>query len=154
MIEAVAADERDYQVIVFGVGTEVYGVEIGLIHEIIRHQPITALPGTSAEVLGLLSLRGRILPVVSMRVVLGMDDVAPTAASRIVVVELDRGRVGLAVDAVSAVRRLPQGSIQPPPALGGAAPHLAGVTRVDDDLVVLLDLEAALARVDTDRPLA
>jgi purine-binding chemotaxis protein CheW len=145
------ATEPDYRAVVFDLGSEVYGIEIGFIREIIRQVPITALPGADQSVLGLISLRGQILPVVSLRALFGMPIANPSPSARIVVAELDRGRVGLAVDAVRAVRLLPSDALEPPPALGAGPAHVAGIARVDDGLVILLDLEAALARVDVDR---
>ena len=145
-----AAIEQDYRAVVFDLGDEVYGVEIGFIREIIRHVPITALPGADESILGLISLRGQILPVVSLRSLFGLAPAEPSPAARIIVAELDRGRVGLAVDSVRAVRLLPSDSLEPPPALGAGPAHVAGIARVDDGLVILLDIEAALARVEVE----
>ena len=142
--------QADVQAIVFGLGAETYGIEIGLVHEIIRHQVPTAVPSAPAAVLGLINLRSQILPVLSLRAIFGLPAVAVDASARIVLVGLDGSRVGLLVDEVFEVRTLAADTIQAPPAFasGEAGFHAVGIAQTARGIVVLLDIEDAVASVD------
>jgi chemotaxis signal transduction protein len=108
-----AADET--QIVVFELVDERYGLDIATVFEIIRHQPITAVPQAPAFVRGVFNLRGRIIPVVDLRDRFGMAEGAMTKASRIVVCEAAGTRIGLIVDGVSEVLMIAAASIEPTP---------------------------------------
>ncbi len=133
----------EIQIVVFDLGDERYGLDIATVYEIIRHQPITAVPRSPAFVEGVINLRGRIIPVVDLRDRFGMADAPITKASRIVVCEAAGTRVGLTVDAVSEVLMVPGDAIEPTPevAAGSDARALRGIARLGDRLVILLDLD-------------
>ena len=134
---------RETQIVVFDLGDERYGLDIAAVYEIIRHQPITAVPRSPAFVEGIINLRGRIIPVVDLRDRFGMADADITKASRIVVCEAAGTRVGLTVDAVSEVLMVPADAVEPTPevAVGTDARALRGIARLGDRLVILLDLD-------------
>src|SRR5215218_9963985 len=71
----------DLQAIVFGLGDERYGIEIGFVHEIIRNQELTVVPGASPAVLGLINLRSQVLPVLSLRTIFGRPSIEPGPAA-------------------------------------------------------------------------
>jgi hypothetical protein len=104
------------------------------------------LPQAPEHVRGVTNLRGRILPVVELRSRLGLATAAVTPKSRIVVTEAHGRILGLLVDAVLQVTRIPADSVQPPPEdiLTPQADWLAGVARRSDRLLILLDLDAVL----------
>jgi purine-binding chemotaxis protein CheW len=120
---------------------ELYGVEIGRVQEIIRMQPITAVPNGPAFIEGLTNLRGRVIPVMDLRKRFGVDAGAPTRRSRIVVAELGGQTVGLIVDAVSEVLRVAAEQIEPPSTLitTSESAYLRGVAKLEERLVLLLD---------------
>ena len=108
-----ATDE--FQLVVFELGDERYGLDIATVYEIIRHQPVTAVPQAPAFVEGVINLRGRIIPVVDLRRRFGMMAGSLTKASRIVVCEAAGTRVGLVVDGVSEVLMVPNDAVEQTP---------------------------------------
>jgi purine-binding chemotaxis protein CheW len=149
----VAPVAADHQAIVFRVADETYGIEIGFVHEIIRHQPTTGVPGTSTAILGLINLRSRIFPVLSVRTIFGLPEPVPGPRSRIVVVGIDGSRIGLLVDEVSEVRTFSADTIQPPPSFvaGDSQDQIVGIAQTEGGLVILLDVEAVVGSVDLGR---
>ncbi len=131
------------QIVVFALGEERYGLEIAAVYEIIRHQPITAVPQAPAFVEGVINLRGRIIPVVDLRERFGLQPQATSAASRIVVCDAAGTRVGLMVDGVSEVLMVPMDAIEATPAVavGRNSEYVRGIARLDQVLVILLDLD-------------
>jgi len=134
--------------VVFELAGETYGVDINWVHEIIRMQPITKLPRTPHFIEGVINLRGRIIPVIDLRKRFGLPAAAETQNSRIMVVEMAGVTVGMIVDSVSEVLRLPATSIEPPPPMmhGIDTAYLQGVGKWEERLVILLDLEKVLHR--------
>ena len=143
---AVTGDER--QLVVFQLGPELYGVEIGRVHEIIRLQSVTRVPRAPAFVEGVINLRGRVIPVVDLRRRFGLPLAEHTRASRIVVVELGEHVIGMVVDGVSEVLRVNTATIEPPsPVVAGIdSEYLSGIAKLDEQLIILLDLDRVLAR--------
>ena len=143
-IHAAGARSTDeIQLVVFELGDERYGLDIATVYEIIRHQPITAVPQAPAFVEGVINLRGRIIPVVDLRDRFGMTAGDLTKASRIVVCEAAGTRVGLVVDGVSEVLMVPADAIEPTPdvAAGHEAGYLRGIAKLGERLIILLDLD-------------
>lgn len=134
------------QLVVFQLAGETYGVDIGCVQEIIRMQPVTTVPRTPSFVEGVINLRGRIIPVIDLRKRFGLPLAEATASSRIIVVEVSGLVVGLIVDSVSEVLRLPQEDIEPtPPIVAGVdTAYLKGVGKWNDRLVILLDVAKVL----------
>ena len=134
------------QLVVFTLANETYGIAISTVNEIIRMQDITEVPRTPDFVEGVINLRGRIVPVIDLRKRFGLEAAEATQASRIMVVELQGLTVGMIVDSVSEVLRLPTDSIEPTPAIasGVDSAYLKGVGKWDDRLIILLDIEKVL----------
>lgn len=135
------------QLVIFKLGGECYGLDIATVESIIKLQPVTAVPFTPACVEGVINLRGVVLPVVDLRRRLGLPTVEPGKETRIVIVELEPLTVGLVVDAVSEVLRIPDTAIEPPPPLAVTvdASFITGIARVGEQLIILLDLDQVLA---------
>ncbi|NLL18587.1 MAG: chemotaxis protein CheW [Clostridia bacterium] len=135
------------QLVVFQLGDETYGIEISAVHEIIRMQSITKVPRTPEFVEGVINLRGRIVPVIDLHKRFNLPLEEETAHSRIIVVEVKGVTVGMIVDSVSEVLRLPQANIDPPPpAITGGieTEYLRGVGKWEERLIILLDLDKVL----------
>jgi purine-binding chemotaxis protein CheW len=143
-----ATDE--FQLVVFELGEERYGLDIATVYEIIRHQPVTAVPQAPAFVEGVINLRGRIIPVVDLRRRFGMMTGVLTKASRIVVCEAAGTRVGLVVDGVSEVLMVPNDAVEQTPevASGYDTSYLRGIAKLGERLVILLDLGGLFGEVD------
>jgi purine-binding chemotaxis protein CheW len=141
-------DEPTRDFLSFRLGDEEYAVSIEEVREIVKVPPITEVPRAPEHILGVITLRGEVIPVFDVRGRLGLPAVAPGRATRIVICEAGQGLCGIVVDAVSERVRLPPKAIEPPPhALGGAGSEfLAGIGRDGDRLFILLDLALLLAR--------
>jgi purine-binding chemotaxis protein CheW len=145
----------ELQIVVCELADEHYGLDIAKVFEIIRHQPITAVPRSPRFVKGVINLRGRIIPVVDLRERFGMQPAEPTKETRIVVAESAATRVGLIVDSVSEVLLVASEAVEPTPevAAGADAEYLRGIANLGDRLVMLLEL-ASLFGVEDQRALA
>ncbi|MGB9661446.1 MAG: chemotaxis protein CheW [Moorellaceae bacterium] len=134
------------QLVVFQLAGETYGVDIAHVHEIIRLQPITQVPRTPSFVEGVINLRGRIIPVIDLHKRFGLPLAEATNNTRIMVVEVNGITVGMIVDAVLEVLRLPEENIEPPPPIikGVDVAYLRGVGKWEDRLIILLDLDRVL----------
>jgi len=138
----------------FRLDSEEYCVGIRSIKEIIRPPEITPIPRSPADILGLISLRGTIVPIFNIRRRLGLPtgDVGPKA--RIVVVVLDAGPVGMVVDHVTEVISVDPGALEPPPPTMGEreAPLVTATVRLRNRIVGVLHLERLVA-IETESPL-
>lgn len=144
------ADARkgDVQVVIFTLGAESYGVEIGDVWEINTMQPITHIPRAPEAVEGVMNLRGEIVPVMDLRKRLGLPPKADDRSTRIMVVQAQESRLGLIVDDVREVLRIGQEAIEPPGQVSSLIDDefLWGIAKQAAQLVVLLDLKRLLSR--------
>ncbi len=136
------------QFVVFELAGESNGVDIGRVQEIDRMTAIAIVPEAPAFVEGVINLRGRITPVVNLRSRFGLPRAESTARTRIVVAKSGEDWVGLVVDGVSEVLRIPDDAIEPPPAMAttAASAYLHGIAKFGERLVILLDLECVLEK--------
>jgi purine-binding chemotaxis protein CheW len=141
------ASLTDEQVVGLELAGEFYGVEIARIQEIIRLQPITRIPNGPWYIEGVTNLRGRVIPVMDLRKRFNLELAEPTRRTRIVVAEVGAHTVGLIVDGVSEVLRVPAEAVEPPSSLVTTADsaYLRGVAKLDERLVPLLDLSRILS---------
>ncbi len=143
----------EQQLVVFDLANEHYGVDIAAVDGIIEMQPITAVPRAPAFVEGVTNLRGTVLPVIDLRKRFKLAAEDATKDTRIVVVELGDATVGMVVDAVTEVLHVAEESVEPPSPLvtagdGDGSGHnafITGIARVDERLIILLDLGKVLA---------
>jgi purine-binding chemotaxis protein CheW len=146
------ANDESEQLVVFGLADEYYGVEIGAVNTIIRMQEITEIPRSPEFVEGVINLRGSIIPVIDLRKRFSLPVGEVTKASRIVVVEAAGQLIGMVVDAVTETLRLSQESIEPPSPIVTSvdSEYVRGVGKLDNRLVILLDLDKILSNRDMD----
>jgi purine-binding chemotaxis protein CheW len=128
------------RLLVFELDGAPYALPIERVREIVRRRPITPVPRLPAEVLGVISLRGRVIEVIDLRRRLGLGARDPAPRSRIVVAHDGEGRVvGLLVDSVEAV--VPAGEVAPG---GGPAVAVEGLSRVGGRFVSIVDLDRVM----------
>lgn len=128
-----------------------YGVEILRVQEIKGWDGVTRVPYTPPHVLGVMNLRGVIVPVIDLRARFGLESKAFDSSTVVIVVRVDTDvgekTVGIVVDAVSEVYNIAADAVKPTPDLGGSADAawVSGLTSVDDKMVMLLDLNRLVA---------
>ena len=142
-----AAAEATEHLVTFYLDREEYGVDVRQVQEIRRVGDITTVPRAPEFVRGVINLRGRILPVLDMKKKLGLGEVAESRAARIVVVRVRERLLGLLVDGASQVPKIPVSRIEPPPeeVVERGGDYIRGVAKLDDRLIILVDLERLLA---------
>ena len=119
------------------------------VREIIRMPTVTRVPNTPHYVEGVINLRGKVIPIISMRKKFSLNDIDTDKQTRIMVMDMDGELMGFIVDSVSEVIRISESEIQPPPpAVGGGIDQicLSGVINRADRLLVLLDLEKVFSQ--------
>ncbi len=134
------------QFINFSVGEEEYGLELRRVKEVIRLREITWLPKAPSFVKGIINLRGDVIPIIDLRDRFGLDSLADTAQTRVIVVEMEGRLTGFVVDSASQVVRIPADQVEPPPAIPGELTRdlITGVGKLEDRLVILLNPDAVL----------
>lgn len=132
--------------VTFQLDREEYGVEIASVQEIIRATDITPVPGAPSHVRGVINLRGKIIPVVDLRLRFALASVESNEAQRIIVVEMGAKRIGMLVDSVSQVIKVPAGVIEemPEEATSVDENFIKGVGKLENRLVIILDLNRSL----------
>ncbi len=145
-MSAVQIADQEEQLVVFNLGNEMYGVEISGVQEIIRMQAITRVPGAPAFVEGVINLRGKIIPVIELHQRFGLNSVEAGSDSRIVVVETQGHVLGMVVDGVSEVLRIPSDSVEPPSPIvtGNDSDYIRGIAKLENGLITLLQLDMVL----------
>jgi purine-binding chemotaxis protein CheW len=148
---------REVQLVVFMLGDEEFGVDITQVREIIKLTSITRVPNSPDFIEGVINLRGQITTVMDLRKRLGMPLTENDENTRIVIVELDKTTVGMMVDSVSEVLRLPKTDIDPTPSISTEveADYIQGVGKLkkgdEDRLLILLDLKKILSREEANQ---
>lgn len=132
------------RVVVFSLGGSLHGCDIRLVEEVVTGQRVHPLPDLPPFVVGMLLLRGEMVPVVEIAGALGAMRETGTDPA-LLVLETAGGRVGVAVDAVAEVAELPPGALRPSPHAGGDRDaYVAAVARTEAGLVTLIDLAELL----------
>ncbi len=141
-----AAVEVPRSWVTFDVAGEIYGLPVECVDEALRVTTITRLPFAPEPVRGMTQVRGRILPVVDLRVRLGHPPIPTGAHSRILVVYARGRTIGLLVDAARQVVKLLPSTLEPPPpeVMTGKSSFIDAVCRREDSLLLLLDVEKVL----------
>lgn len=132
--------------VTFQLGREEYGIEIASVQEIIRATDVTPVPGAPVHVRGVINLRGKIIPVVDLRTRFSLPNCEESEAQRIVVVELGTKRLGMLVDSVSQVIRIPADIVEemPEEAVAASENYIKGVGKLDNRLIIILDLNRSM----------
>lgn len=135
----------------FSLGKEVYGLEILRVQEIIGMQPVTHVPRVPDFVRGVINLRGKVIPVVDLRLKFGMESVEDTSRTCIVVLQVESNdqkvTMGTIVDEVCEVLDVTNDQIEPPPSFGTSVEtdYILGMGKLEDKVVMLLDVDRVFA---------
>jgi purine-binding chemotaxis protein CheW len=146
-IKNAAAAAGSHQVLTFTLGAETYGVDILRVQEIRGFSPVTRIPQAPAHVLGVLNLRGSIVPIVDLRMRFTLERAEYTPLTVIIVLSVEsvsgRRDFGVVVDGVSDVINVPVADIKPAPELGAhvSTEFIEGLAAVADNMIMLLDID-------------
>jgi purine-binding chemotaxis protein CheW len=139
------------QLVSFTLLNEEYGVEVLKVREIIRMTTITHMPNTPPYVEGIINLRGKVIPIMSMRKRFGLAETDNDSQTRIIVIDIAGALTGFIVDSVAEVIRISGSEIQPPPSMttGGIEQEfIVGVVNRADRLLILLDPDKMLSQTE------
>ncbi len=138
------------QIVSFRLAEETFGVEITKVREIILMCGITRVPQTPHYVKGLINLRSTVIPVIDLRALFGLPEGEQSADSRIMVLQVGTKTVGIVVDGVDEVLRISQDQIAPPPPTVASVgnEYLSGLAKLEDQLLILLDIDKILGQED------
>ncbi|WP_312643828.1 chemotaxis protein CheW [Hydrogenoanaerobacterium sp.] len=141
--EATALDDLMGRFLTFDIGDMIYGVELLHVLEIISIQAITSVPRLPSYVKGIINLRGKIVPVVDVRLKLKKEEKEYDEKTCIIVVSVEDMSVGLIVDCVSEVIDIDNKGLSTPPELSTAASsqYLSSIAKVGDNVVLNIDLK-------------
>ena len=140
--------EIDQKLLIFALGAEGYGVSILKVKEIIGMLDITPVPRTPDFIKGVINLRGKIIPIMDLRMKFGMDQKEYDERTCIIVIEVNihgtQKLLGVVVDMVSEVVTISQEQIEPPPEYGSTGldnNFILGIGKIKDRVVIILDIE-------------
>jgi purine-binding chemotaxis protein CheW len=135
-------DTQEGKYLTFVLGDEEYGIEIRNVTEIIGIQRITDLPDVPPYVQGVINLRGKVIPVVDVRIRFGLPEREYDERTCIIVININDISVGLIVDSVSEVLDIPDENIEPAPKIntGASSRYIQNLGKVRGNVIILLDL--------------
>ena len=144
-LSAVETAEHETQVVTFQLGKEEYAIDILQVQEIVMMTKITRMPKAPHFIEGIVNLRGQMIPIIDMRKRFSLAEAEHDADTRIIIVDIGE-IVGMVVDGVRDVIRLPDSAISPPPPMiqGISAEYLKGIGQFNERLLIMLDLEKVL----------
>ena len=147
-------DRRAGKYLTFRLGKEEFGIQVLKVREIMGVQDITRVPHTPPHIKGVINLRGKVIPVIDLRVKFGLAETEYTQRTCIIVVQVRLGNdsvmMGIIVDGVSEVANLTAGEIEDTPEFGEdvSSPYLLGMAKTKNGVKILLDLDEALTATD------
>ncbi|MGO9013948.1 MAG: chemotaxis protein CheW [Dissulfurispiraceae bacterium] len=145
-----AVGEELLQLVTFNLGSEEYAVAILKVQEINRMKEITRVPNSPPYVEGVINLRGKVIPVVNLRRKFGLESKENNEQTRIMIMDIQGITMGLVVDSVSEVLRIPSTTVEPTPPMASniAAEFIKGIAKVEERLIILLDMDRLLGKVE------
>lgn len=152
--EMLEEDAQRGQFMTFQVGKEFYGISISYVNEIIMMQPITSVPEVKDYIKGLINLRGKIIPVIDVRIRFKMEPMEYTDRTCIIVINVKSTVIGLIVEKIAEVDSIQDDDIVPPPSLGRKESeqnkYVYGLARTGDTVKLLIDPEKLIKDDDLD----
>ena len=145
-VEEELEDTQEGVFLTFNLADEDYGIEIRDVTEIIGIQNITILPDTPDYVRGVINLRGKVIPLVDVRIRFKLEEKEYDERTCIIVVHVNNQSIGLIVDEVSEVMDIPATNMDPPPEMqkGSASRYVRELGKVDDSVKIILDTQSLL----------
>ncbi|MGE5615653.1 MAG: chemotaxis protein CheW [Bacillota bacterium] len=150
MAESAATEPRSRELLTFTLGTESYGIDILKVQEIRGYEEPTRIANAPAFIKGVVNLRGHIVPIVDLRVKLGMGDPRYDASTVVIILNIFKRVVGVVVDSVSDVVALPAEAVKPAPEFGAAleTQYILGLATLGEQLLIVVDIERLMGSRD------
>jgi len=144
---AATSDAGSREVLAFRLGTEEYGIDILKVQELRGYESPTRLANAPAHIKGVVNLRGIIVPIVDMRIRLGMANPAYDQFTVVIILNIRSRVIGMVVDSVSDVITLTAEQIRPAPDMGAAldAGYLQGLGTIDGRMLILVDIDSLMS---------
>ena len=134
--------------LLFNIGSEVYGIDIAHVTEIIEMQKITEVPDMPGFIKGVINLRGRVIPVMDLRLRFEMKEREYDDRTCVIIVNIASTSMGFIVDTVAEVHDIAADDIEPPPSFKtdeGRNQYISGLGKVEDRVTILIDVDQILA---------
>jgi purine-binding chemotaxis protein CheW len=134
------------QYVTLGVGDDIFAIDVNHVHEILELGTVSRLPSAPAHIMGMIDVRRRAVPLVDLRVKLGLDPIKPTVNTKVLVIDVEVGNrrvvLALVADRVYEVSDLKDAGIAPPPDIGmrWSSDYIKGVGRRNDKFVIIFNL--------------
>ncbi len=144
-------DSTSHMFMTFQCGKEAFGIEIKYVEEIIQYQSITTIPEVEDYIKGLINLRGKIIPVIDVRMRFGLEPLEYTDRTCIIVINVNNTVVGLIIESIALVVTIDDADILPPPSLSHGPEqnkYVYGIGKVGDKVKLLLDPEKLVSNVE------
>jgi len=143
--------DRILQLVTFTLGGEEYAVNILKVQEINRMKEITRVPNAPYYVEGVINLRGKVIPVVSLRKMFGLPE-EDMAQQKIMIMDIHGVTIGLIVDTVSEVLRISANIVEPPPVMtySVSSEFISGIAKLEDRLIILINMDRLIGKDKTD----
>lgn len=138
------------QLVTFKLGNEEYAVDILKVQEINRMVEITPVPNSPPSLEGVINLRGKVIPVLSLRAKFFLPQKEVSGQERIMILDIQGFTTGLVVDGVSEVLRISSETVDPPPPMASSisAEFIGGIAKTESRLIILLDIDRLLGRTE------
>lgn len=152
-MEEVKVYSEAVQYIKIEMGTELFGIDISFVDNIVRPQHVTRVPNVASYIKGVINIRGEIIPIMSLRLKMGLEEIEETKSTRFIIIKMEKyGKIGLIVDAVKEVVALEDNQIErvKVDTSDEITQHfVSGVGKQDGVLVSLLDLDMVIMEKST-----
>lgn len=146
-MEEVKVYSEPVQYIKIELGSELYGIDISFVDNIVRPQHVTRVPNVAPYIKGVINIRGEIVPIMSLRLKMGLEEIEEDKKTRFIIIKMEQyGKIGLIVDAVKEVVTLDDESIEKMKydSTDETTHYVMGVGKVENGLVSLLDLNMVM----------
>lgn len=145
-----SSSEELLQLVTLTLGSEEYAVDILKVQEINRMKEITRVPNSPSYVEGVINLRGKVIPVINLRSKFNLEEKENDERTRIMIMDIQGITMGIVVDSVSEVLRIPSNIVEPTPPMASniSSEFLKGIAKLEDRLIILLDMDRLLGKTD------
>ena len=150
-MEQLTSGDELLQLVTFNMDTEEYGVNILKVQEINRMTEIAKVPNAPKYVEGVINLRGRVIPVISLRKRFNFAEKDSDEQSRIIIMDIQGITIGIIVDSVSEVLRIPSNTVDPAPNVATEmdTAFIKGIAKLEDRLIILIDMDMLIERTES-----